>query len=45
VNNKVHNDPTGWLGEQVHLTMAMDHDALSAAIQEIEELYKHYDEQ
>jgi hypothetical protein len=44
VNNKVHNDPTGWLGEQVHLTMAMDH-ALSAAIQEIEELYKHYDEQ
>jgi hypothetical protein len=42
VNNKVRNDPTGQLREQVHLTMAMDH-ALIEAIQEIEKLHMRYD--
>jgi hypothetical protein len=40
----VHNDPIGCLKEQVHLTKAMDH-ALMEAIQEIEDLPKHYEEQ
>jgi hypothetical protein len=44
VNEKVHNDPTGRLGEQVQLTMAMDH-ALTEAMHEIEELHRRYDEQ
>jgi hypothetical protein len=43
VNDKVHNDPTGRLGEQVWLTMAMDH-ALTEAMREIEELHRCYDE-
>jgi hypothetical protein len=44
VNDKVHNDPTRRLGEQVRLTMVMDH-ALTEAMHEIEELHRHYDEQ
>jgi hypothetical protein len=44
VNDKVSNDPTRWLGEQLRLTMAMDH-ALTEAMHEIEELHKCYDEQ
>jgi hypothetical protein len=44
VNDKVHNDPTRQLGEQVRLTMAMDH-ALTEAMSEIEELHRRYDEQ
>jgi hypothetical protein len=40
----VHNDPTGCLKEQVHLTKAMDH-ALLEAIQGIEDLHKRYEEQ
>jgi hypothetical protein len=43
VNDKVCNDPTGWLGEQVRLTMAMDH-ALTEAMREIEELHRCYKE-
>jgi hypothetical protein len=42
-NDKVHNYPTGRLGEQVWLTMAMDR-ALTEAMCEIEELHRHYDE-
>jgi hypothetical protein len=44
VNDKVRNDPAGRLGEEVRLTMAMDH-ALTKAMHEIEELHRHYDEQ
>jgi hypothetical protein len=44
VNDKVHNDPTGQLGEQVQLTMVMDR-ALTEAMHEIEELHWCYDEQ
>jgi hypothetical protein len=43
VNDKVHIDPTGQLGEQVRLTMAMDR-ALTEAMHEIEELHMCYDE-
>jgi hypothetical protein len=43
VNDKVCNDPTGRLGEQVRLTMAMDH-ALTEAMREIEELHRCYKE-
>jgi hypothetical protein len=39
----VHDDPSGRLKEQVHLTKAMDH-ALAEAIQEIEDLHNHYEE-
>jgi hypothetical protein len=41
VYSNVHDDLSGCLKEQVHLTKAMD-DALMEAIQEIEDLYKHY---
>jgi hypothetical protein len=44
VNDKVRNGPTGRLGEQAQLTMAMNH-ALTVAMHEIEELHRHYDEQ
>jgi hypothetical protein len=44
VHSNVHDDPTGCLKEQVHLTKAMDH-ALADAIQEIKDLQKHYKEQ
>jgi hypothetical protein len=44
VIEKVHSDPTGWLGKQVKLTMAMDH-VLTEATWEIEELHMRYDEQ
>jgi hypothetical protein len=37
------NDPIGRLGEQVRLTMAMDH-ALMEAMCEVEELHRRYDE-
>jgi hypothetical protein len=40
----VHDDPSGCLKEQVHLTKAMDH-ALAEAIQKIEDLHKCYKEQ
>jgi hypothetical protein len=43
-NDKVHNDPTRRLGEQVQLTMAMDR-ALTEAMHEIEELHRRCDEQ
>jgi hypothetical protein len=43
VNDKVCNDPTGQLGEQVCLTMAMDC-ALTEAMHDIEVLHKRYDE-
>jgi hypothetical protein len=42
VNDKVRNDPTGRLGEQVQLTMATDR-ALTEAMHEIEELHRLYD--
>jgi hypothetical protein len=42
-NDKVHNDPTRRLGEQVRLTMAMDR-ALTEAMHEIEELHRRCDE-
>jgi hypothetical protein len=44
VNDKVHNDHTGQLGEQVWLTMAMDR-ALMEAMRAIEEFHRSYDEQ
>jgi hypothetical protein len=44
VNDKVHNDLTGQLGEQVWLTMAMDR-ALMEAMHAIEEFHRSYDEQ
>jgi hypothetical protein len=44
VNNKMHNDPTGRLGEQLRLSMAMDR-ALIEAMGEIEELCRRCDEQ
>jgi hypothetical protein len=44
VHFNVHDNPSGCLKEQVHLTKAMDH-ALAEAIQEIEDLHKHYEEQ
>jgi hypothetical protein len=44
VNDKVHIDPTGQLGEQVRLTMAMDR-ALMEAMHAIEEFHRSYDEQ
>jgi hypothetical protein len=43
VNDKVHNDPSGRLGEQVRLTMAMDR-VLTEAMREIEDVHKSYDE-
>jgi hypothetical protein len=44
VNDKVRNDPTRQLREQVRLTMAMDR-ALTEAMHEIKELHRRYDEQ
>jgi hypothetical protein len=44
VNDKVRNDHARRLGEQVRLTMAMDH-APTEAMREIEELHRYYDEQ
>jgi hypothetical protein len=44
LNDKVHNDPTRRLGEQVWLTMAMDR-ALTKAMHEIVELHRCFDEQ
>jgi hypothetical protein len=43
VNDKLHNDPTGRLRQQVRLTMAMDR-TLTEAVLEIEELHRCYDE-
>jgi hypothetical protein len=44
VYDKVRNDSTGWLIEQVRLAMATDR-ALTEAMREIEELHKRCDEQ
>jgi hypothetical protein len=43
VHSNVHNDPSGRLKEQVHLTKAMDH-PLAEAIQEIKDLHNRYEE-
>jgi hypothetical protein len=43
VNDKVCNDLTGCLGEQVRLTMVIGH-ALTEVMHKIEELHRRYDD-